>query len=90
MKYLLALAFAVFLAPSCDAEAGVFERVALIAIVFSADGTGYADHVALFDDQEKCESFRATFTKTLLQQHGKDAFIYSICTKPKGLGALEA
>lgn len=86
MKYLWLFA-ALFILLPIPANAG--ERFTLIAIVFSADQTKYADKVNAYPDKESCEIARAVLHKNALQQFGKEAFIFSVCTKPRSLGAVE-
>jgi hypothetical protein len=67
-----------------------FGQVALIAIIFSPDGSKYVDFVAAYSTEAECQSRRAKVHKAALQHYGKDHFIFSMCAKPKSLGMVEA
>lgn len=67
----------------------MFAKIALIIVLFAPNGNGYKDIVALFDTVQECETERARLLKDAQSALGKEPFVFSACSQPRSLGAVD-
>jgi hypothetical protein len=58
----------------------MFVKIALVLILFSADGAAYKDVIGLFDDHAECETAKKAF---LADWPDTSAFYFATCVQPK-------